>query len=400
MTEECKVLSGGLRLKRFKLLAMQGKPQTFYTKSLDFGYGVDLSTARSLYKLGIHGVSKESSLSSGATKLLPLGDLQSDGSYKFVLHCHGENILGGEEFASAVLQASATNAYINASVENNILTFTSRSSQTLLPTGRLRGANNEIFTAMFKFSAPENTGTIIGSAIAFTFTVGMQNISYAKSYSGETVQMAVSSNATRQVITLSIANSTGKKRIFDLSTFGIFRGTKTAADFEPYWGEKTPFFLSEPLRSFDDAEDIAYPLQGYTMRNVRAVAYAPSSIDTASLDSAYPIYKLPLPDALFEKELRLDHFTSVQSTDELIQAAHRYMRTADEKSILISADTGYSTPESFLSFFNGLGVNIEYKSNAPVIERFAPISLATRAGRNYIDLLTEVAPGIVDFTYK
>ena len=387
-------------MKRFKLLAMQGKPQTVYTKSLDRGYGVDLSTERSLYKLGIHGVCGESTLTSGPSKLLSLGDLQTDGSYKFALHCHGENIIGGEEFAEAVLAASATNAYINASVENGILTFTSRSSKPLFHAGRLRGANNEVFTITFHFSAPENTGTIVGSAIAFTLSSGIQNVSYTKSYSGETVQIAVSSNATRQVINLSIANSTGKTRNIDLSTFGVFRGTKTVDDFAPYWGEKTSFFLSEPLRSFGDAEDVAYPLQGYVKRYVRAAAYTPVSIETASLGSTYPIYKLPLPDSLLEKELRLDHFALVESTDELIAAAHKYLRTTDGKSILVSADTSYSTPELFLNFFNSLGVNIEYKVGTPVIENFAPITLATRAGRNYIDLMTEVIPGTVDFTYK
>ena len=53
-----------------------------------------------------------------------------------------------------------------------------------------------------------------------------------------------------------------------------------------------------------------------------------------------------------------------------------------------------------MNFFNSLGVNIEYKAGTPVIENFAPITLATRAGRNYIDLMTEVIPGTVDFTYK
>lgn len=386
-------------MKRFKLRTMQSKTPAFYTKSLSQGYGIDLSAANSLYKLGIHGAGEASVLAEGPNKILPLGDMKEDGRYEFALHCHGENVLGGEELADAILALSETNQYITASVENNLLTFTSKSSNPMFPVGRLRGASNEVFTALIKFSAPENTGSITTSAIAFTYAVGVQNISYMKTYNGETVQLATSSNATRQLINLSLTSSQGKTRIIDLSTFGVFRGTVTASNFEPYWGEKKSFFLSEPLRSFDGTEDVAYPLQGYAMRHIRAIAYAPISIDTPALDSSYPIYRLPLPESLLERELRLDHFTPVETTDDLIAAPHRYMRTADKKHVMVSADTGYSTAASFLNFFNDLNVNIEYKVSTPVIEHFTPITLATRVGRNYIDLMTAVTPGTVDFTY-
>ena len=386
-------------MKRFKLRTMQSKTPTVYTKSLDCGYGIDLSTANSLYKLGIHGVGEDSALTEGPNKILPLGDLKNDGSYEFALHCHGENIVGGEELADAILALSETSDYITASVENNLLTFASRNNKPMFSTGRLRGANNEVFTALIKFSAPENTGTIISSGIAFTFATGVQNISYTQAYNGETVQVAISSNATRQLINLSLVNTQGKTRILDLSTFGVFRGTVKASDFEPYWGEKKSFFLSEPLRSFDGAEDVAYPLQGYAVRQIRAVAYASTSTEALSLGSSYPIYKLPLPDSMLERELRLDHFTPVPTTDDLIAAPHRYMRTEDKKYVMVSADTSYGTAAAFLNFFNDLNVNIEYKVSTPVIERFTPISLATRAGRNYIDLMTAVTPGTVDFTY-
>ncbi len=380
---------------------MQSKGPTVYTKSLDSGYGIDLSTADSLHKLGIHGVSEVTTLSSGPLKLKHLGDPKDNGSYEFPLHCHGENLLGGEELGSTLLAAAETNNYITASLQNGILTFTSRTSKVLLPVGRLRGASREIFTIMFKFSAPENTGSIISTAIAFTFSTSeIQNVSYTKSYSGETVQVLSSSNATRQLTNLTIASSTGKPRTIDLSTFGVFRGTVTANAFAPYWGEKTSFFLSEPLRSFSDAEDIAYPLQGYAMRYVRSAAYAPTSIESLSLGSSYPTYKLPLPEAFWEKDLRLDHFTRAESTNDLIANAFGYMRATDGKSILVTSAASYASKESFLNFFNSLSVSIDYKVSTPVIERFNPIRIATRAGRNYIDLMTEITPGIVDFTYK
>ena len=379
---------------------MQSKTPTFYTKSLDSVYGIELLSADSLYKLGIHGVSQASTASDDAYKITHLGDLTEDGSYAFPLHCHGDNLVGGEEFAAAVLEKSQTNANLTASVENGQLTFTSRSNQPLFPTGRLRGANPETFTLMLIFSAPENTGSITSTGVAFTFSTGIQNISYTKSYSGQVVQVLSSSNASRQLLNLTIASTAGKKRIIDLSSFGVFHGTVTVNDFVPYWGEKTSFFLSEPLRSFSGAEDVAYPLQGYVSRYVRSIAYHPTSAEKFELGSSYPTYRIPLPEALREKELRLDHFARVESTNALIANALQYMRTADQKYVLVTADTSYNTVDAFLSFFNELNVNIEYKVSTPVIESFTPISLATRAGRNYIDLMTEIAPAIMDFTYQ
>ena len=380
---------------------MQSKTPILYTKSLDRGYGIDLTTAGGLKKIGIHGVSPSAALSSGPTKLSHLGDLNAEGSYEIPVHCHGENILGGEELAEYVLKVAEGSGYINANVNaNNILSFTSRSNKTLLPTGRLRGAENEIFTIMFKFSAPENAGgTLTTTGLVYLYNSGNQAITYSGSYGGDTVQVVRSSNAARQLLNLNISTTSQKLRTINLSTFGIFRGTVDVTDFAPYWGEMKSFYLSEPLRSFGDTEDVAYPMQGYAVRKIRSMAFTPTSAEVVQLGSDFPTYRIMLPEALWEKELRPDHFTPAESESALIASEFGYMRASDGKSLLFTASESYSTSASFLNFFNSLGIHLEYKAKDPVTERFTPISLATRAGRNYVDLMTATTPGTIEFTY-
>lgn len=388
-------------MKRFKLRTMQSKTPILYTKSLDRGYGIDLAAAGGLKKIGIHGASPSAALSSGPTKLSHLGDLNAEGSYEIPVHCHGENILGGEELAEYVLKVAEGSGYINANVNaNNILSFTSRSNKTLLPTGRLRGAENEIFTIMFKFSAPENAGgTLTTTGLVYLYNSGNQAITYSGSYGGDTVQVVRSSNAARQLLNLNISTTSQKLRTINLSTFGIFRGTVDVTDFAPYWGEMKSFYLSEPLRSFGDTEDVAYPMQGYAVRKIRSMAFTPTSAEVVQLGSDFPTYRIMLPEALWEKELRPDHFTPAESESALIASEFGYMRASDGKSLLFTASESYSTSASFLNFFNSLGIHLEYKAKDPVTERFTPISLATRAGRNYIDLMTATTPGTIEFTY-
>ena len=390
-------------MKRFKLRTMQSKTPVLYTKSMDYGYGIDLAAAGGLKKIGIHGVSPSDALSSGPTKLSHLGDLNAEGSYEIPIHCHGENILGGEELAEYVLKVAEASDYITATLNppnNSILAFTSRSNKTLLPTGRLRGAYGEIFTIMFMFSAPENVGgSITTSGLVYLYNSGTQAITYTKSYNGETAQIATQSNATRQLVNLNISTTTAKLRTIDLSTFGIFRGTVATTAFEPYWGEKISFYLNEPLRCFGDTADVAYPMQGYAVRKIRSVAFEPTSAETINLGSDFPTYRIMLPEALWKMELRPDHFTPAENESALIAGTFGYMRASDGKSLLFTASESYSTPASFLNFFNSLGVHLEYKAKDPVTERFAPITIPTRAGRNYIDLMTAATPGTIEFTY-
>lgn len=388
-------------MKRFKLRTMQSKTPILYTKSLDRGYGIDLATEGGLKKIGIHGVSPSSALSSGPTKLSHLGDLKEDGRYEIPVHCHGENMLSGEELAEYMVEIGNASGYVYANVtSDNVLMFKSRSNKTILPTGRLRGAEKEIFTAMFKFASPETSENLTSTGLAFLYLTSLQSITYGGgSNTSDMVQVRSQSNALRQVVNLNLATTQDKLRKIDLSTFGIFRGTKSVDEFEPYWGEKTSFYLSEPLRSFGDTEDVAYPMQGYAERKIRSLAFSPTSAEAIELGSDYPTYRIFLPEALWEKELRPDHFTPAESESALIASAFGYMRASDGRSLLFTASESYATPASFLEFFNSLGVHIEYKAIDSVIERFPPIAIHTRAGRNYVDLMTEATPGIIVFTY-
>lgn len=380
---------------------MQSKTPILYTKSLDRGYGIDLTTAGGLKKIGIHGVSQSAALSSGPTKLSHLGDLKDDGRYEIPVHCHGENMLGGEELAAYIIELANASGYIIASVtEDNILRFKSRSNKTILPTGRLRGAEKEIFTAMFMFASPETSENLTSTGLAYLYPTSLQSITYSGgSNTVDMVQVRSQSNALRQVVNLNLTTTQDKLRKIDLSTFGFFRGTKSVDEFEPYWGEMKSFYLSEPLRSFGDTEDVAYPMQGYAERRIRSTAFSPTSAEAIDLGSDYPTYRILLPEALWEKELRPDHFTPAESESALIASEFGYMRASDGRSLLFTANESYGTSASFLDFFNSLGVHIEYKTSDCVIERFSPISIHTREGRNYVDLMTEATPGIIDFTY-
>jgi hypothetical protein len=75
------------------------------------------------------------------------------------------------------------------------------------------------------------------------------------------------------------------------------------------------------------------------------------------------------------------------------------MTNADKTGFLISAPASKSTAESFLSHFHSLNPNLIDTRSEPLIERFPPISLPVRKGRNYAELTTSIAPSALTFTY-
>lgn len=381
------------------MLMVTAKAKTLRTTSLNQGYGIDLSSENGLKNICIHGNYEVSYPTDAPMKMSFMGDLKDDGSYEIPVHCHGENILGGEELAEYVLQAAEASDYINANVNvNNILSFTSKTNKTLLPTGRLRGAENEIFTIMFKFSAPENTGgTLTTTGLVYLYNSGNQAITYSGSYDGSTVQVVRASNATRQLLNMNISTTSQKLRTIDLSTFGIFRGTVGVTDFATYWGEKKSFYLSSPLRKFGSYEDVAYPTQGYAVRNVKSLALSLRSAEAVNVGSEFPTYKVALPADIDGKDCMLDQFTKCIDQSEI--AVGPFMYYTLNNSLYVSVPEEYNTPKLFLEYFNSLGVNILYNASEQIIERFTPITISTRKGRNYVDIMTETIPGTIDFTY-
>ncbi len=360
---------------------------------------MDLTHAKGIYKLAIEAAASSGPVTGEPNKIRFIGEKNADGLYECPLHCHGENILSGEAFAAAVLAAAENNTSVTASLDGNILTYSSTATVQILPAGRLRGAYGEIFTIMFRLCAPENAGSSLSSGVALTYTYGSQIVSYSGTYAGETVQMIASSNSTRQLIGLSLTTTNGLPRQMDISGFGIFRGTVGAESFSPYWGESVSFFLIEPLRVYSTLSDFAYPLQGYAERWVRSALFKPESAVKEELSATYPVYRLPLPASFYNTNPEMDRFSLVSSESTLTAGALRYMRSAEGDSLLVSANTSDNTPEKFLEHFNSFDVNLLCARSEPLIERFAPITLSTRKGRNYVELQTEVAPFSLQFTY-
>jgi hypothetical protein len=360
---------------------------------------VDLTHAKGIYKLAIEAAASAGPVTGEPYRTRFIGNKNADGLYECPLHCHGENILSGEAFAAAVLAAAEKNTSVTASLDGNILTYSSKTTVQLLPEGQLRGAYGEIFTIMFCLCAPENTGSSLSSGIALTYSYGSQIVSYSGTYAGETVQMIANSNSSRQLIGLSLTTTNGLPRQMDISGFGIFRGTVGAESFSPYWGESVSFLLAEPLCVYASLSDFAYPLQGYAERWVRRTSFKPENATKSDLSATYPIYRLPLPASFYGTKPQMDRFSSVSSESSLTAGALRYMPSAEGESILVSANTSANTPEKFLEYFNSFDVHLLCARSEPLIEHFAPITLPTRKGRNYVELQTEVAPFSLQFTY-
>lgn len=375
------------------------KSPTTTTKTLSRGFGFDLSHARGLSSLTVHASSSNAAASDGIYKTSYVGDLREDGRYEFPIHCHGENLLSGEEFAAAVLAAAEKSTSVTASLEGNILTFSSKGTVSLLPTGRLRGALNEIFTIMFRISAPENSGSSVSSGIALAYSYGSQSVSYSGTYAGETVQMIANSTSSKQLVGLSLTTTSGLVRKLDISSFGVFRGTVGAESFEPYAGTTTSFTLAEPLRTLLTTRDYAYPLQGYAERYVKATLFRPEQAQKTELGSSYPVYFVPWPEELHGRNLRMDRLYLAANESTLIGAANRYMTSADKTGFLISAPATKKTEEGFLSHFHSLNASLIDTRSEPLIERFPPITLPTHKGRNYAELKTAIAPSALTFTY-
>lgn len=382
-----------------KMATLWAKSPTTKNKNLNKGYGVDLTHTKGLCRLGVKGAALNAADADEPYKITYFGDLTEDGRYVIPLHCHGTNMISGETFAAAVLAAAESSSLVTASLDGSILTFSATGTVPLFPEGFLRGAYFEAFTIMFTLCAPENTGSTLRSGVTLTYNSGSQSVSYNGTYAGETVQILVSSNSSRQLTGLSVSSTNGLPRRIDISTFGIFRGTVGVEAFQPYWGEIVPFYLSEPLRTFETIKDVAYPLQGYAERPIKALPFKPETAELADISNTYPIYRLPLPEALHGKSVYLDRFSQTKQEDILIAYTFQCMENAEQDAILISAPKTYNTAEKFLNYFYSLNVNLTFLRSEPLIERFSPITLPTRKGRNHIDFLTTVAPFEINFTY-
>ena len=364
------------------------------------GYGISLSHPLGLRDVAIYGATLSAASASGPYRLSALGDPWEDGSYHIPLHCHGENLMSGEEFAAAVLAVAKENTNLTASLDGYMLTYTSKATVKLFPDGRIRGAYGEIFSVHFSIRSPQTSASSLNSGIGLVYTSGAQTISFSCTSTEEAVTVIAASNATRQVNGLRITSTASTPRIIDIRSFGIYRGTVSTEAHSPYWGERKDLILRAPLHHYSPAQDIAYPMRGYVERWVESEPLTDPTITAVSLGSQYPTYRVEIPPQLKDQaNVRLDYFSSTTSESSLISSAFWCMRAPEGDAFYITAKSTYDTVEKFASFFNSLGVRILTQREAPLIETFEKTTLSTKKGMNYLDLETAVAPGTLTFTY-
>lgn len=383
-----------------KIHLIRAETPTVKTQSLKKGYGVYLSHSKGLKDMVIYGNNLSAATSLGPHKISSLGDQTETGGYVLPLHCHGENLLGGEEFAAAVLALAEKNENVTASLDGYMLTYTSLTDAALLPAGRIHGATGEIFSVILSISAPQSSGTSLSAGVGLTYTSGAQSIVFDCAVAGETVSVVGTSNASRQVTGLRITSTGASPRTIDIRSFGIYRGTVTEQAHKPYWGERVQIPLRAPLVHYSSAKDVTYPLRGYTERWVDCISVSDSPITAVELGAKYPTYRLEIPEQLRSiATMRLDHFSATTSTSTFNSYTYRYMRTPEGDAFHISASSTYNTLEKFTSFFKSLGVHIQIARKTALIEPFERVEIPTRQGLNYLDIETAVTPSTVDFTY-
>ena len=168
MTAKYRGFRGGLRLHPNKIHLLTAETPSVKKQSLKKGYGITLSHSNGLKDIAIHGNNLSAASARGPYKISSIGDLTADGRYSIPLHCHGENLLGGEEFASAVLALAKENDSVTASLDGYMLTFSSQTDATLFPAGRVRGANSEVFSVIFSINAPQSSGASLNTGIGLT----------------------------------------------------------------------------------------------------------------------------------------------------------------------------------------------------------------------------------------
>ena len=383
-----------------KIHLLRAETPTQKKVTLKKGYGIYLSHEKGLRDLTIHGTNLSAPCELGPTKISSLGDPTEGGQYAITLHCHGENMLGGEEFAAAVLATAQDNPYMTASLDGDMLTISSRTSVSILPAGRIRGAYGELLSIRFNVIAPQDSGTAINTGVGFTYSSGVHTATFDCETAGESVTVISTSSSTRQVNGLRITSTGETPRVIDLKSFGIYRGTAAAEKHEPYWGERVQIPLTAPLIAYSPAKDVVYPMLGYAERRVESISLADAPITAVDLGASYPTYRVQLPETLWERStLRLDHFSSTNDESTFKSYTYRSMRSPEGDAFYITASNSYKTVEKFTEFFHTLNVRIHIARETALIETFDKITVPTRKGTNYLDLETVVPAANIDFTY-
>ena len=363
-------------------------------------HSVYLSHTSGVRDIAIYGSSLSAITSLGPYQIHGIGDVGEDGRAVIPLHCHGENLLGGEELAEAMLALAAKSTSFTASLDGYLLTFSAKTTETLFPSQRIRCTSGDLMTFMFKVSSPEATGTALNCGLGFVYPSGGQSVSFNGFVQGETVQVIGTNSSTKAITGLRVNSTGGMPRVMDIRSFGIYRGAVTADAHEPYWGERVYISLRAPLASFSGVKDIVYPLRGYAERNIDCTPVSGLPLETVELGATYPSFRIEIPEHLrAEASIRLSHFSSTTKESTLLSNTYRCMRSADGNYFYITGASSYDTTEKMAALLAQLGTEIQSVRQTPLYETVETVTLPTKRGRNYFDLQTLCPASTIDFTY-
>ncbi|MBP3605669.1 MAG: hypothetical protein J6J66_03635 [Clostridia bacterium] len=383
-----------------KLHLLRAETPTEKTASMKKDHNVYLSHASGVRDIAIYGNSLSAITSLGPYRIGGLGDVGEDGRAVIPIHCHGENLLGGEELAEAMLALAAKNASVTASLDGHLLTYSSKTTAPLITTPRLRCSIGYLMTFMFKVSSPEATGTALNCGLGFIYPSGGQTVSFDGSVQGATVQVVGTNSSTKSITGLRVNNTGGLPRVMDIRSFGIYRGAVTADVHEPYWGARFYISLRAPLASFSSAKDIVYPLRGYAERNIDCTPVSSLPLETVELGATYPSFRIEIPEHLrADSTIRLSHFTATTNQSTFLSNTYRSMRSEDGTYFYITGSSSYATLEKMAGLLATLGAEIQSVRQTPLYETVETVTLPTKRGRNYFDAETVCPASTIDFTY-
>lgn len=382
-----------------RLRALHGEGLTPIQSQLSQRYTFRLSRPNGLLRLGIRGYAYTET-KNDIRQMNFVGNRQEDGRFEFPISFHGKCFVDGDMLAQAMLKAAEKNSTLQASVNGRTLSFSSKSTISLLPDGLLRDAYGVVYTVMFRMRAPGFSGSKLNSGLSFKYSSTTQIISQNGQFTGtETVQFYNTSLQSQRLCGLSVSSTNGLTRELDLDSFGVFMGTPALEELEPYHGQKMTFFLSAPLRLKDSEADIAYPLQGYVDRKILARPFHPQSATVVDVGSQYPTYRVELPEDLQSKDLFITRFSFFLNEQSFIQYSMNVMRSPDGKAFLFTTPTNVETVAEFLAIFDGIDAELLWIADTPVREYFTPICPSLAPGQIYITLETVVSPFTMYFTY-
>lgn len=150
----------------------------------------------------------------------------------------GKNLFGGLALGQAIVNAvgNSSRAYLGENTDGKFVAIVASSAVsdkqffgTFKP--------NTVYTVIFRLTRYQANSSPLNSNIAFKYTDGTaQTVFFSASTATEVVTIAVSSNASKSLQSITTSYGGGTTRLF-YEQSGIFEGALTEADFVPYTGQ-------------------------------------------------------------------------------------------------------------------------------------------------------------------